>query len=307
MTPEQEILILKNLPLVSMNLNHILSRSSKRPMFLEWLDLEQSGREGLIKAVLEKELKPEDIRWTTFASWYIRSAIRNALEGNAYEAGERQIRLPHRIHIAMNAIAKATEELTQQLNRQPCREELATHLGWSESVIEKLELLNQRKAQSFDELAEDQDGNTLADLGQSVILQPEEAVTDPIIMQNLRDVLNSPMLTKRELEILFRKTVGDESFQEIGNDLKVARQRIQQIQARALHKIKQDSRLRRHQNEDLFGHDIRTAHLYRFANRDRSDAEWWAENTTKLEWTEERRRQWARCGLPRQILGFGIF
>lgn len=307
MTPEQETLILENLPLVSLNLKHIISRSSRKPTFLEWDDLEQSGREGLIKAVLEKELKPNDVKWTTFASWHIRQAIRDAFEGSKYKAGERQIRLPHRIHVALNALSRTTAELTQQLHRQPYTNELATYLEVSESAVDTVQRWDKQTPQSYNELTGDKDGNTPADLGQSVFTQMEDEIVDPLVAIALREVLNSPMLVKRELEILFRKTIGDESFQEIGDDLNIKRQRAQQIQARAMRKIRQDSRLRRHQNEDLFISDMRTTHLYRFANRERSDAEWWKENTVRLEWTEERRRQWARCGVPRPVLGFGIW
>ncbi len=306
MTPEQQERVLKNLPLVSLHLKHILSGMSKKPTFLEWDDLEQAGREGLIKAVLEEVTKPNDVRWTTFAGWNIKGAIRDAFEGSADKAGERQVRLPHRIHVALNAITRVINELTQKLEREPYPEELAAHFDLSVNTILQLRKWSSQSPESYDWVGEDRDGNTAADLGQSVFAQQEDEITDPIVMSTLKEVLNSPMLSRREVKIMFRSLVGDESFEEIGDDLNVSRQRVQQIQARALKKVQQDSRMRRQDDENLFVPNMRTAHMYRFANQDRSDDEWLEENTVKLEWTEERRRQWYYGSIRRPTLGFRL-
>ena len=302
MTPEQQEQVLKNLPLVSINLKQILGSMSKAPSFLEWDDLEQAGREGLIRAVLEAPTKPDNVRWTTFAHWYIRQAIRDALEGSANKAGERQVRLPHRIHVLLNAMARASDVLMQSLEREPYPEELASHLGWEIEIIRRLQGWGSQSPKSYDTLGEDDDGNTAADLGQNIFASQEENIIDPIVMSTLEEVLASPMLLERENEVLIRNVVGDESLTDIGRDFGVTRERIRQIRQRALKKIRSDSRMRRQEDENLFVSNIRTAHLYRFANQSRSDDEWWAENTIKLEWTEERIRTWKYGSIPRSLM-----
>jgi len=306
MTPEEEKKVIENLPLVSLNLRQIMGRMSKKPTFLEWDDLEQAGREGLIQAVLEEKARPEDVRWTTFAHWYIRQAIRDALEGSSYKAGERRVRLPHRIHVAINAMMRAEDELIQKLKREPHSDEIAEYMGLSPRTIEQLKVWNRQNPESSDWMEEDEDGNTIADLGQSVFDPDSENIDDPIAMSTLKEVMNSPMLSEREVAILLRSLVSDESLTDIGDELSISRQRVHQIQNRALRKVRNDSRMRRHDSENLFTPNMRTAHLYRYANIDRSDKEWWAENTVLLEWTEKRRRQWKNGSVPRQVLGFNL-
>lgn len=306
MTPEQDAMVLENMPLVTMNLRGILAAMSQKPVFLEWDDLQQAGTEGLIRAVLELELLPDTIRWTTFANWHIRQAIRDQLEGGPDRAGERQIRLPHRVHVSLNRINRMADVLTQQLRREPTADEIGQQLGIGARDVDEIRGLSKRTPDSLDRLREDEDGNTPADLGRSIFDDNVDEISDPIVLDTLEEVLASPMLSEKELEVLNRSVVGDESFEEIGDNYGVSRQRIQQIQSRALRKIQQDSRMRRQHDEELFMPNMRTAHLLRGANRERSDDEWWETNTVKLEWTDERRRQWRYGSMPVPMLGFRL-
>lgn len=309
LTPEERKESEKHIPLIHRIINREYRSRLETFQFVTRNDLEQAGYEGIARAIIAyRKRKPKNTEWSTVLGNYIKAEMRKEIDGTAERAGERQIRIPYRSNIAVNTMDQAHDELTQELKRFPYNDELAKYLGWTEEFLNQIQQWSKQLPHSYDELAmyEDQDENTPVDFAQSVFDQEEDDITDIIVNEALQETLDSPMLNEREREILLRRNIGDESFQEIGVDLNVSRQRVQQVDSRALRKIQDDSRLRRHHDDNLFIPNMRTAHIYRFANRDRSDNEWWAENVIVLEMTDECRQTWLRCGLPRQCLGIGI-
>jgi RNA polymerase sigma factor (sigma-70 family) len=311
--------VLEHKNLIYPILKQTIRSMAKYPEFVTFDELIAAGEDGIFEAAknvieygLPLYLNPdtgemEPVAWSTYAKWHIKREIRRAIASQ-----ENTIRVPEWLFEEQAVLQKAKAYLTQKLKKEePTIDELAEELAkppveWTREKVVELILLSQRSVTPMSQITPDYDDNMADDLGQNVLDDNFDNITDPIALDILKEVLSSPMLSRREAEILIRSLVYGETFEEIGTGMVVSRQRVQQIQARALRKIRDDSRMRRQADEDLFVPNMRTAHLYRFANRDRSDDEWWAENTVKLEWTEKRKRQWKNGSVPRQMLGFSL-
>jgi len=275
------------------------------PGFLTWDDLIQEARIGLMYAVEIQDTKPDDVQWSTFAKMHMLKQMRRY---GTY-GPERSIRMPEYIHVQIGLLRKAKDLFIQYRGYEPDNVDLAEYTGLD---VEKIEHLTGFMPESIEALDEDDDGNTAADLGQDYFdfVSGDEVIdADPMELQTLEEVLGSPMVSDREVDILYESVVESKPLEEIGDDLGISRQRVHQIQQRAMRRIRSDARMRRidRNNNSPTGPDVHTGGLYKLYDRNDPNGDvWWGENTIPLEDTMERRKQWAFGSRPTQMLGFKV-